>query len=48
MVYSPLLLELIDAGATHLVLSPVPPYPPAPVRWLADEIVAPVLAEVTG
>jgi alkanesulfonate monooxygenase SsuD/methylene tetrahydromethanopterin reductase-like flavin-dependent oxidoreductase (luciferase family) len=43
-----LLLELIDAGATHLVLSPVPPYPPAPVRWLADEIVAPVLAEVTG
>ena len=36
------LLELIDAGATHLVLAPHPPYPPA--QRLADEIIHPVLA----
>jgi alkanesulfonate monooxygenase SsuD/methylene tetrahydromethanopterin reductase-like flavin-dependent oxidoreductase (luciferase family) len=36
--------ELIDAGATHLVLAAIPPIPP--VRWLADEIVEPVLAQV--
>jgi hypothetical protein len=40
-----LLLELIEAGATHLVLAPVPPYPP--VQWLADEIIEPVLAELS-
>jgi alkanesulfonate monooxygenase SsuD/methylene tetrahydromethanopterin reductase-like flavin-dependent oxidoreductase (luciferase family) len=38
-----LLIELIDAGAEHFVLAPVPPYPS--VRWLADEIVEPVLAD---
>ena len=37
-----LLTELIKAGARHLVLAPIPPYPS--VRWLADEIVEPVLA----
>jgi alkanesulfonate monooxygenase SsuD/methylene tetrahydromethanopterin reductase-like flavin-dependent oxidoreductase (luciferase family) len=39
------LLELIGAGATHLVLAPVPPWPDHPAAWLAEEIVAPVLAE---
>lgn len=38
------LLELIDAGARHLVLAPVTPLPS--VRRLADEIVQPVLAQV--
>jgi alkanesulfonate monooxygenase SsuD/methylene tetrahydromethanopterin reductase-like flavin-dependent oxidoreductase (luciferase family) len=31
--------ELIAAGVDHVVLSPLPPFPP--MRWLADEIVAP-------
>jgi alkanesulfonate monooxygenase SsuD/methylene tetrahydromethanopterin reductase-like flavin-dependent oxidoreductase (luciferase family) len=38
------LLALIDAGARHLVLAPVGA---TSVQWLADEVVAPVLA-VTG
>ncbi len=38
------LLELIDAGVTHLVLAPLAPLRPA--AWLADEIIEPVLAEV--
>ena len=42
-----LLLELIDAGATHLVLAPVTPWPDRPAQWLADEIVAPVAAQLT-
>jgi len=37
-----LLVELIRAGADHLVIAPIPPYPS--VRWLADEIVEPALA----
>ena len=36
------LLALIEAGARHLVLAPVSANPS--VRWLADEIVEPVLA----
>ncbi|HKO27033.1 MAG TPA: LLM class flavin-dependent oxidoreductase [Solirubrobacteraceae bacterium] len=40
------LLELIDAGARHLVLAPFPPLPPA--AWLADEIVEPVLERVAA
>ncbi len=39
-----LLLELIDAGVTHLVLGPIPPWPGSPARWLAEEIIEPVLA----
>jgi alkanesulfonate monooxygenase SsuD/methylene tetrahydromethanopterin reductase-like flavin-dependent oxidoreductase (luciferase family) len=42
-----LLLELIDAGATHLVLAPVTPWPDRPAQWLADEIAAPVAAQLT-
>jgi hypothetical protein len=42
-----LLLELIDAGATHLVLAPVPPWPDPQVQWLADEIIEPVRAELS-
>lgn len=38
-----ILLELIDAGASHLVLAPVMVESDRPVRWLADEIVEPVL-----
>lgn len=37
-----LLVQLMRAGADHLVLAPIPPYPS--VRWLADEIVEPALA----
>jgi alkanesulfonate monooxygenase SsuD/methylene tetrahydromethanopterin reductase-like flavin-dependent oxidoreductase (luciferase family) len=40
------LLALIDAGARHLVLAPVSEAPS--VQWLADEIVAPVLAAASG
>ena len=37
--------ELIDAGVRHLVLAPRDhPYPAA--QWIADEVIAPVLAEV--
>jgi alkanesulfonate monooxygenase SsuD/methylene tetrahydromethanopterin reductase-like flavin-dependent oxidoreductase (luciferase family) len=39
------ILEMIDAGMTHFVLVPVPWS--RPVQWLADEIVEPVLAEVS-
>jgi hypothetical protein len=42
-----LLLELIDAGATHLVLAPMTPWPDRPAQWLADEIAAPVAAQLT-
>lgn len=38
------LLEMIDAGVTHLVLAAI--LSGRPVRWLADEIIEPVLAEV--
>ncbi|HXF21177.1 MAG TPA: LLM class flavin-dependent oxidoreductase [Streptosporangiaceae bacterium] len=40
-----LLLELIEAGVTHLVLAPAPPWPDTPARWLADEVAGPVAAE---
>ena len=43
-----LLLELIDAGATHLVLAPVPPWPDRPAQWLADEVAAPVAAQLAS
>ncbi|MFZ2032626.1 MAG: LLM class flavin-dependent oxidoreductase [Candidatus Dormiibacterota bacterium] len=38
------LVDLIHAGVSHLVLAALPPVPP--VRWLAEEIVEPVLARV--
>jgi alkanesulfonate monooxygenase SsuD/methylene tetrahydromethanopterin reductase-like flavin-dependent oxidoreductase (luciferase family) len=38
-----LLLEMIDAGVTHIVLAAV--LAGRPLQWLADEIVEPVLAE---
>jgi alkanesulfonate monooxygenase SsuD/methylene tetrahydromethanopterin reductase-like flavin-dependent oxidoreductase (luciferase family) len=41
------LLELIGEGVTHLVLAPMPPWPDRPARWLADEIAAPVAAQLT-
>jgi hypothetical protein len=43
-----LLLELIGAGATHLVLAPVPPWPDRPARWLADEVAEPVAAQLAS
>jgi alkanesulfonate monooxygenase SsuD/methylene tetrahydromethanopterin reductase-like flavin-dependent oxidoreductase (luciferase family) len=41
-----LLLEMIDAGVTHIVLAAV--LSGRPVRWLADQIIEPVLAEAQG
>ncbi len=38
------LLELIEAGASHLVLAPVLPAGDRPARLVADEVVEPVLA----
>jgi alkanesulfonate monooxygenase SsuD/methylene tetrahydromethanopterin reductase-like flavin-dependent oxidoreductase (luciferase family) len=38
------LLEVIEAGVTHLVLAPV--LAGRPVRWLTDEVIEPVLAQV--
>lgn len=43
-----LLLELIDAGASHLVLAPVPPWPDRPAQWLADEVAGPVAQLTSG
>jgi len=40
------LVELIEAGATHLVLNVPPPYPESAARRLADEIIEPVVARV--
>jgi alkanesulfonate monooxygenase SsuD/methylene tetrahydromethanopterin reductase-like flavin-dependent oxidoreductase (luciferase family) len=40
------LIELIEAGCTHLVVAPLPPYPSA--AWIAKEIVEPVLVEVSA
>lgn len=43
-----LLFELIDAGVTHFALAPLPPFPQgSATKWLADEIIEPVLAEAT-
>jgi alkanesulfonate monooxygenase SsuD/methylene tetrahydromethanopterin reductase-like flavin-dependent oxidoreductase (luciferase family) len=39
-----LVRALVEAGASHVVLAPVPPYPS--VRWLADEVVHPLRAEL--
>ena len=38
------MVELIHAGVSDLVLAALPPIPP--IRWLAEEIVEPVLARV--
>jgi alkanesulfonate monooxygenase SsuD/methylene tetrahydromethanopterin reductase-like flavin-dependent oxidoreductase (luciferase family) len=40
-----LLLQAIDAGVRHLVLAPILSTVDRPARWLADEIVGPVLEE---
>ena len=40
-----LLLEAIDAGVRHLVLAPILSTVDRPARWLADEIVGPVLEQ---
>jgi alkanesulfonate monooxygenase SsuD/methylene tetrahydromethanopterin reductase-like flavin-dependent oxidoreductase (luciferase family) len=39
-----LLLEMIDAGVTHIVLAAI--LSGRPLQWLADEIIEPVLAQV--
>jgi alkanesulfonate monooxygenase SsuD/methylene tetrahydromethanopterin reductase-like flavin-dependent oxidoreductase (luciferase family) len=41
-----LLLEMIEAGVTHIVLAAI--LGGRPVQWLADEIIEPVLAEAPG
>jgi hypothetical protein len=38
------LVDLIDAGVSHVVLAAIQPIPA--VRWLAEEIVEPVLGRV--
>jgi hypothetical protein len=38
-------LELADAGVTHIVLNLYMPFPQGVAHWLADEILAPVVAE---
>ncbi|WP_227983855.1 LLM class flavin-dependent oxidoreductase [Nocardia spumae] len=40
------LLELIDAGFTHLVLNPPAPFPDGVARWIADELIAPTLGAI--
>jgi hypothetical protein len=42
-----LLLQFIDAGVRHLVLAPVASSVDRPARWLADEIVGPLLEQVS-
>ena len=39
--------ELVDVGVTHFALNLITPFPQGVARWLADEIIAPVLAEVS-
>jgi alkanesulfonate monooxygenase SsuD/methylene tetrahydromethanopterin reductase-like flavin-dependent oxidoreductase (luciferase family) len=41
-----LLLQYIEAGVRHLVLAPVLSTVDRPARWLADEIVGPVLGQL--
>lgn len=43
-----LMLQCIDAGVRHLVLAPVISSVDRPVRWLADEIVGPVLEQASN
>jgi len=33
---------LVAAGFTHLVLAPLPPYPPRIAHWLTTELILPV------
>lgn len=40
--------EFIGAGASHLVLAPLPPWPDAPAAWLADQVAGPLAAEATA
>jgi hypothetical protein len=42
------ILELIDGGMTHIVLSFPRGYPEGVARWLADEIIVPVRAELAA
>jgi hypothetical protein len=39
-------LELIDAGVTHIALNLVMPFPHGVAQWVADEVISPVLAEM--
>jgi alkanesulfonate monooxygenase SsuD/methylene tetrahydromethanopterin reductase-like flavin-dependent oxidoreductase (luciferase family) len=42
------LLDAIEAGCTHLVLAPLPPWAPGTATWLAEEIAEPVRAEAAA
>jgi alkanesulfonate monooxygenase SsuD/methylene tetrahydromethanopterin reductase-like flavin-dependent oxidoreductase (luciferase family) len=42
------ILDLIDAGMTHIVLSLRSPYPPQVAHWLVDEIITPVRTALSG
>jgi alkanesulfonate monooxygenase SsuD/methylene tetrahydromethanopterin reductase-like flavin-dependent oxidoreductase (luciferase family) len=41
-----LLVEMIGSGVTHIVLASA--VPGRPTQWIAEEIIEPVLAEVSG
>ena len=41
-------LDLIAAGFRHVVLGVRPPWPDNISRWLADEIIGPVRAQLPG
>lgn len=40
------IIGFVDAGASHFVLGPIPPYPGSAAQWLAEEVVEPVLARL--
>ena len=40
------ILDLIDAGLTHIVLSLRGPYPPQVAHWLVEEIIMPIRAKL--
>jgi hypothetical protein len=39
-------VELLDGGVSHIVLNLPLPFPDGVARWVADEIIAPVFAQV--
>jgi alkanesulfonate monooxygenase SsuD/methylene tetrahydromethanopterin reductase-like flavin-dependent oxidoreductase (luciferase family) len=42
------LIEFAEAGCTHLVIAPRPPWPPRTATWIAEEIIEPVLARAAA
>jgi alkanesulfonate monooxygenase SsuD/methylene tetrahydromethanopterin reductase-like flavin-dependent oxidoreductase (luciferase family) len=42
------LIEFVEAGCSHLVVAPRPPWPPRTAAWIAEEIIEPVLARAAA